>query len=165
MPATLTARSLARKVLFYSTDEALLDDFGRLSLVRGWDVILAVSNVAAVDELRARHIDLLITDEPSWILILHDRFPTPDARDFIVRHFFKHEYAYTEFLREYGERYRELSGGRYESMPTLLVIRRRDSTKNRLYEVARCESTLSVVYRTRDSVLDVVNAAGRILNA
>lgn len=161
----LTARSLAQRVLFYSRDESLLDSFERLAgVLYPWDICLAITHVAAVDELRHRHVDVFVTDEPSWILILHERFPNDAAREFIVQHFFRHEYLYLEFLREYGERFRELSGGTNSQLPTVLVVRNRnDPVKHHLYDVVRAEATAAVAWRSRESVGAIAQAVARIL--
>lgn len=130
-------------MLVYSRSEEVLDEF-KARGSKAWDVVLAVTHVAAVEELRARHVDLFVTDEPSWVLILRDRFPYAEAREVIVRSFFETEYFYSEFLREYRERYRELSDASHDELPIVLIGRRGDATRNKLIEAARTVATSTV---------------------
>ena len=116
-----TARSTTYRVLAYSGQSSLLDAI-QVAAPAGWDLTLAVTPDAAIQELRMRHIDALITDEPALVLVINDDLPGEEARNVVISHFFKNDYGYIEFLREYREHYKEISEVSEERLPIVLLI-------------------------------------------
>jgi hypothetical protein len=131
-----TGRSLGYRVLAFSREETFLDAIPA-ALPATCDTIRVATMAASLVELRERHYDIFITDEPALILVLHDRFPSPAVRTSIAEWLFMNEYSYGEFLREYHERFRELSAIDRDSIPTLFVTRYADATRQQLDGLAR----------------------------